>query len=184
MSDASSQAKKVEKGVHVSFAERIKRSANNVGSTSTHEPPESGRGIDGRKGVEQWLHGYQDATTHADVASCLQVAMLFQLSETQYKPDDGGQPYKSENAPAPTTGMTHHQQCERSVSACNVQVDGSVVEFAEQLFHRSRTGGVIPGGTDIGREHSRQIDRNAGDGPMRIIACGCPCEQEVSGNHS
>ncbi len=45
MSDASSQAEQVENGMHVGFSQRIEYCACDVGDSSSHQPPESGRGV-------------------------------------------------------------------------------------------------------------------------------------------
>ena len=69
--------------------------------------------------------------------------MFFQLFEAKNETGDSRQPDESEDSPSPSAGMPQNEQGKRSVGSGNVQVDSSMIEFAEQLFQLSRTAAVI-----------------------------------------
>lgn len=110
--------------------------------------------------------------------------MLFQLFKTENETYNSRQPHERENPPSPSACMPQCEQCERRISTCNMQIDSTVVELAEQLLHSPRTTAVIPCGTDIRRKHPCQIDNDARHCPLRFGIQGSLLQQEISGYDS
>ena len=108
--------------------EAIQHSASYVGYTFADNPKDYGESAC----VVERLEGHKDGQSHQHIACCLKIALSLHLAEAKSCSDHCTQPYESEYHPRPDrfACRTHGYERKRGVAACDMPVDGCVVELS------------------------------------------------------
>ena len=134
--------------------------------------------------VEEWLEGHKHRESHKDVAGRFEVAVLFEMDKTDDSSRNGCKPDEAEQPPPPQTTVAHGDERDGGIAACDVPIDGSVVEPAPHFARGPSLGnGVIYGGRDVAGQHPRQIKYDSGLCPL-VVCAEAPHEKHHTDNNS
>ena len=162
MADGAQQDKDVENGVHIGFlVERIEEGTRDVHHTFGDDPRRGNHARRIPKGTK--CHNHRQA--HQHITDGLEMTVGITIEETEDAADDSCTPNETEKTDAPDIILLHDgQQRDGRVAACNMPIDGGMIELSQRLFGLSLGQGVIGRRTNIGRQHAEQIEAN---GPSR-----------------
>ena len=162
VADVAKDDEDVEHGVYVGhLLETVEHGAHDVGHALGHDPQHDGESA----GVVEGLEGHEDGEPHEHVAGGLEVALCLHLAKAECSSHDGAEPHEEAycHAPHGCSAIAHGDERQGGVAACDVPVDGSVVQLAGQrLGLRPRGGdGVVDYRGGIGADYTEQVHRQA-----------------------
>ena len=162
MADGAQQDKDVENGVHIGLlVERIEEGTRDIHHTFGDDPRRRNHARRIPKGTKR----HKDRKAHQYITDGLKMTVGITIEETEDAADDGRTPNETEKTDAPNVVLLHDgQQRDGRVAACNMPIDGGMVELPQHLLCLSLGQGVIGRRTNIGRQHAEQIEAN---GPSR-----------------
>jgi len=80
-----------------------------------------------------------------------------------FKTDTGtcksGNPDYEKNQPSPKRCMTKNRHGKKSISSCNMEIDGDMIEFPKERFSLSLAASMVKGRGDVRKKHANNVDR-------------------------